>query len=75
MQIKIHRLKRERDQEMETNYGLNGLWWVQMVEVLNIWKNKDEIPQIDEGWTYFGAVVQWKRFVKVLLLVKPNLSL
>lgn len=38
-------------------------------------KNKDKITQIDEGWTYFGAVVQWKRFVKVLLLVKPNLSL
>lgn len=61
MQIKIHRLKRERDQEMETNYGLNGLWWVQIVEVLNIWKNKDEITQIDEGWTYFGAVVSMKK--------------
>lgn len=61
MQIKIHRLKRERDQEMETNYGLNGLWWVQMVEVLNVMKNKDEITQIDEGWTYFGAVVSMKK--------------
>lgn len=58
MQIKIHRLKPERDQEIETNFGLIGLWWVQMVEVQSVRKNKDEITQIDEGWTYFGAVVQ-----------------
>lgn len=58
MQIKIHRLKPERDQEIETNFGLIGLWWVQMVEVQIVRKNKDEITQIDEGWTYFGAVVQ-----------------